>query len=230
LSQSTLGRDHRRDLISALPLLARLDEESRRSLARCALLREVAPGATVFAQGDAADALYVVVSGELRVVVASPGGDEATIALIRPGEACGELGLIDGQPRSASVVASQPAKLLSVRRNDFIDWLRPRPDAALALLETLSIRIRRVNETLADFAFLDLPQRLAKRLVELARAAGPEGLVRVTQSELASMLGVSRESVNKELNALAREGSIELGRGSVRVIDASALGRLEETG
>ena len=228
MPESTHERPDRRELISALPLLARLDDESRRALARCAQVRDVAAGVTVFAQGDAADALYVVTSGELRVVVASATGDEATIAVIRPGEACGELGLIDGQPRSATVIASERSKLLSVRRADFIEWLRPRPDAALALLETLSIRLRRMDETLADFAFLALPQRLAKRLLELANASEGNALIRVTQAELASMLGVSRESVNKELNALAREGWIELGRGSVRVKDVEALERVAE--
>jgi CRP-like cAMP-binding protein len=217
--------DNRDDLIAALPLLARLDEESRRALARSARVRDVAAGATVFAQGDPADGLYVVVSGELRVIVASPSGDEATVALLREGEACGELGLIDGQPRSATVVASQRTKLLAVRREDFIEWLRPRPEAALALLATLSTRLRRMDETLADFAFLDLPQRLAKRLLELANASDDGTLIRVTQADLASMLGVSRESVNKELNALARAGTIELARGSIRVCDAAALAR-----
>jgi CRP-like cAMP-binding protein len=221
--QSQHADESPRDLVAALPLLARLDEESRRALARAARVRDVVAGTTIFAQGDPADALYVVVSGELRVVVASPDGDEATVALIRAGEACGELGLIDGQPRSATVVAAQRSKLLSITRNDFIDWLRPRPDAALALLATLSARLRRMDETLADFAFLELPQRLAKRLLELASQSEDQSVVRVTQADLASMLGVSRESVNKELNALARTGAIELRRGSIRLTDAAAV-------
>jgi CRP/FNR family transcriptional regulator, cyclic AMP receptor protein len=220
---ATRQPDDSRDLIAALPFLARLAEESRRALARSARVRDVAAGTTVFAQGDPADALYVVVSGEFRVVVGSPTGDEATVAVIRAGEACGELGLIDGQPRSATVVAAQRSRLLSITRNDFLEWLRPRPDAALALLTTLTARLRRMDETLADFAFLDLPQRLAKRLLELASQSEDHTRIRVTQAELASMLGVSRESVNKELNALARTNTIELRRGSIRLLDPTAL-------
>jgi CRP/FNR family transcriptional regulator len=118
-----------------------------------------------------------------------------------------------------------------VTRNDFAQWLATRPKAGLALLETLALRVRRTDEALADLAFLDLPRRLAKQLLELARAhpevqsAGQGGgmRLRITQAELAAMLGVSRESVNKQLNALAREGVLQLGRGSVTLLDMKAL-------
>jgi len=115
-----------------------------------------------------------------------------------------------------------------VTRHDFTRWLAERPNAAFALLEALSLRVRRTDEQLADLAFLQLPQRLAKRLVRLtadqSQGGRPAGTkLRITQSELASMLGVSRESVNKQLNKFAQEGWISLGRGSVTVRDPEAL-------
>jgi len=224
-SGTTSASSH--ELIGGLPLLARLAREDVRALASHARRQSVTAGATIFCEGDAADALYVVVAGELRVAMASPAGDEVTVARIGPGEACGELGLLDGRPRSATVAAGPPTELLVVRRDDFIDWLTSRPHAALALLATLSGRIRRVNETIADFAFLDLRRRLAKRLLELAAVAGGR-TVMVTQAELGSMLGVSRESVNKELNALARERAITLGRGAILIEDATALAAIRD--
>lgn len=211
------------DVLSALPLLARLPEADLRALAQHATVQPAATGAILFREGDAGDALYVVAEGELRVVVSSPSGEEVTIARLGPGEACGDLSLIDGRTRSASAVAARPSRLLVVRREDFIEWLRTRPDAALALLATLSLRIRRANEALSDFAFMDVAHRLAKCLLESNAMAGSDGVVRVTQAELASMLGVSRESVNKELNNFARQGWITLGRGSVRIEDEQAL-------
>jgi len=121
-----------------------------------------------------------------------------------------------------------------VSRNDFLQWLSQRPRAALALLETLSLRFRMKDEALVDTGFLNLSQRLAKRLVDLSGAhlggrapskgGGPDGIrLPITQEQLASILGVSRQAVNKELNAFVRDGFVALGRGSVTVKDPLAL-------
>ncbi len=219
-------------LIGDVPLLARLPEAELRALASCGRVQSYPAGATIFREGDPGDALHIVIEGSVRVAVLSPQGGEATVAVLGPGEFLGDLALLDGRPRSANAITSQSTKTLVVTRDDFAQWLSERPRAALALLETLSLRLRRTDETLADLAFLDLPRRLAKRLLELAGAqaalrargpAPPDARIRVTQSELASMLGVSRESVNKQLNQFAREGWIALGRGSVTLRDAEAL-------
>ena len=146
------------------------------------------------------------------------------------GDCVGELALFDGgNPRSATATASEPTRTFIVTRAEFADWLKSRPAAALALLETLSGRLRRTDEALADLCFLDLPQRLAKQLVRLAvqnpGAAGAPAKVHVTQAEIAGLLSVSRESVNKQLNQFVRDGWISLGRGWVRVDDVAALRR-----
>lgn len=223
---------YQEELIRDVPLLARLPEAELRALASRGRVHSYPVGAVIFREGDPGDSLHVVVEGGVRIAVLSPAGEEATVALLGPGECVGDLALLDGRPRSASAIASQPTKTLIVTRDDFTQWLSQRPRAALALLETLSLRVRRTDEALTDLAFLDLPQRLAKRLLDLA-AGHPEvraksqlsaGVrLRITQSELASMLGVSRESVNKQLNLFAREGWIVLGRGSVTLTDTEAL-------
>ncbi len=220
------------DLIRDVPLLARLPEADLRALASRGHVRAYDAGDTIFREGAPGDSLYVVIEGSVRIALHSTEGEEATVAVLGPGEFVGDLALLDGRPRSASAIASQPTKTLIVTRHDFIEWLSGRSSAALALLEALSLRVRRTDEALTDLAFLDLPHRLAKRLLRLATlyqetqapgvAAGKVRL-RVTQSELASMLGVSRESVNKQLNLFAREGWIELGRGSVTLVDSEAL-------
>lgn len=203
-----------------VPLLARLSEADLRALASRGRARSYRAGAVLFREGDPGDALFVVVEGDVRVVVLSAAGGEATVALLGPGEFVGDLALLDGRPRSASAIAHRAAKTLVVTRDDFRRWLSERPKASFALLEALSLRVRRTDEALADLSFLGLPQRLAKRL--LALTTGAERL-RITQAELASMLGVSRESVNKQLNQFAREGWIVLRRGSVAVLDRDAL-------
>ncbi len=224
--------DRQSQLVADLPLLARLSPEDRRALASMGRLRTFGAGAVIFAQGDPGDSLHIVMDGSIRVTVLSPAGDEATLAKLGPGESCGELSLLDGQPRSASAVAAAGTTTLEINRQDFARWLAERPRAAVALLETVSLRVRQTDEALADLAFLDLPHRLAKRLLSLAGSAPPAArrpsaeaavLLRVTQGELASMLGVSRESVNKELNGFAQRGWVVLGRGSVTVTRPAAL-------
>ncbi len=219
-------------LIRGLPLMARLSKEDLGSLASLGQVRSHRAGTYIFHQGDPGDSIYIILEGGLRISRISESGKESILALMGPGEACGELALLDGRPRSASAAATGVTKTLVVGRPDFIRWLSTRPGAALCLLETLSLLVRRKDEALADLAFLELSLRLARQLLDLAARAqdtqaldGRQGVTRihVTQEGLASMLGVSRESVNKELNRLARDCWIELGRGSVTLADPESL-------
>ncbi len=220
--------DQPQDLIRDVPLLARLPEADLGALAASGRVRSHRPGAVIFREGEPGDSLHMVIEGQVRIVVLSTVGEEVTVTYLGPGECVGDLALLDGRPRSASAIAAQATKTLVVTRSDFRRWLNERPQAAFALLETLSLRVRRTDEALADLALLDLPNRLAKRLalLALAQETGASGApvkLRITQAELASMLGVSRESVNKQLNAFARDGLVSLGRGSVTVNDAASL-------
>ncbi len=218
-------------LFRDIPLLARLAGPDLRALASQGRVRRYPAGATIFQEGDRGDSLHVVMEGSVRITVLSAKGEEATVALLGPGEFVGDLALLDGRPRSASAVASEPTKTLIVTRDDFRRWLAERPKAALTLLEVLSLRVRRTDEVLADLTFLDLPRRLAKRLAALAAERPADGRggvkLRITQAELASMLGVSRESVNKQLNDFERRRWVLLGRGSVTVLDEDALRSLK---
>lgn len=214
--------------IKDLPLLARLPDDDLKALAARGRVRRFAAGSTIFNEGDAGDALYVVVEGRVRMSRISGAGGEATLALMGPGDCFGDLALFDGRPRSATATAQTTTRTFVVSRDDFSNWVKERPAASLALLETLSLRIRRTNETVTDLVFLDLPHRLAKHLLTLA-ASMTDGDTRrkprlqITQGELASMLGVSRESVNKQLNQFARDGWITLSRGAVTIDNAEAL-------
>jgi len=209
-------------LLRDIPLLARLSKGDLRAIASRGRLRSYAAEQMIFAEAAPGDSLHIVIEGEVRISVLSPDGVEATVALLGPGEFVGDLALLDGRPRSASAITTGPTRTLVVRRDDFRRWLTERPSAALALLEALSLRVRRTDEALADLSFFALPRRLAKRLLALAADHG-EAQLRITQPQLASMLGVTRESVNKQLNEFARRGWVKLGRGSVSLLDSQAL-------
>ncbi|MCC6388541.1 MAG: Crp/Fnr family transcriptional regulator [Dehalococcoidia bacterium] len=219
------------EVVRDLPLLARLPRDDRQALATRARLRSYPPGTTIFREGEPGDSMHVIVEGRVSVSVSNGAGGEATIASVGPGDCVGELSLLDGRPRSAAAIAATATKTMVVTRESFVDWLAERPPAALALLETLSLRLRRTNEAMSDLIFLDLPHRLAKQIVALAdlqqrlrEGQGANGVrIAVTQGELAAMLGVSRESVNKQLNVFQRDGLIALARGAVILTDEAAL-------
>ncbi len=211
-----------------VPLLARLTSEDVRTLAARGRLRRFKDGDTIVREGEAGESLFVILEGNARIVVSSATGEEATVAHLGPGECIGEFAVLDGLPRSATAVATAPTSAICVTRDDFREWLTERPEAAFALLEEMSLRLRRANQGLADHLFLGLSQRLARRLVALAgthgnQASGDGIRVRITQAELASMLGVTRESVNKELQAFANRGWISTARGAVIIHDLEAL-------
>lgn len=216
------------DHISALPLLARLPTEDVRALASRASLRSYRDGDLIVREGDPGDALHILVSGAVRISVSSSDGEEATVATLGPGDCIGEFAIFDGLPRSASATATMKTQAFVVTRQDFSKWLETRPHAAMALLETMSLRLRRTNQGLTDVMFLDLQHRLAKQLCAMAESlgtAGPDGAVRlrVKQVDLGSMLGVTRESVNKELQNFARRGWLRTSRGGVTLTDIEAL-------
>ncbi len=215
----------------AVPLLAGVAEDDVRALAEAGRARSYRAGETIFAEGDPGDALYTIIRGSVRVTVVSPGGRETTLATLRDGDSVGELALLDGRPRSASAVAALPTTTLVIARDDFRRWLADRPLAAQAILETLSLRLRRTNETVADLTSLDVPQRIAKRLLQLLAeasdgSAAGSPLLRITQAELAAMVGSSREAVNKHLGEFQKAGWVALSRGTVAVEDADALRRV----
>jgi CRP-like cAMP-binding protein len=205
-----------------VPLLEALGREHLEEIARLGRRGEFGAGQIIFQQGDRGEALFIIASGLVRVFTLGDDGSEATIALLSEGESLGELALIDGGLRSASAMALEATSTVTITRDDFRDWLERTPAASLALLETLSARVRRTNQDLTDLVLLDLSERLARRLLALADAANGES-IRMTQAELGVRLGVTREAVNKQLRALERTGALTLGRGSITVRDVDAL-------
>jgi CRP/FNR family transcriptional regulator len=217
--------------LSSLPLLARLPTEDVRALASRARLQTFREGGALVREGEAGDSLHVIVSGAVRISVSSSEGEEATVAALGPGDCIGEFSIFDRLPRSATATATQKTQTFVVTRDDFSTWLQSRPHAAMALLETMSLRLRRTNQGLTDVMFLDLQHRLAKQLCAMAEIIGEadaagEVRLRVKQVDLGSMLGVTRESVNKELQHFQRQGWLRTNRGGVTLMDLGALRRL----
>ncbi|HWP63826.1 MAG TPA: Crp/Fnr family transcriptional regulator [Candidatus Binatia bacterium] len=187
-------------------------------------------GEVIFHLGDPGDALFLVVSGAVKICLPTEEGDEAILATIHPGEAFGELALLDGAPRSASAVAMLPTEVLVLARPHFEALVEGEPAIRWALLRTLAAEIRRLTEQVAELHFLDIPGRLAARLLRLAGEAGarqPDGTIRldgpITQGELAAMIGSTRQTVNRFLGDFVAAGLLRLERDAIVILDERGL-------
>jgi CRP/FNR family cyclic AMP-dependent transcriptional regulator len=187
--------------------------------------RKAKRGTTIFRKGDPGTELIAVLSGSVRISAPAADGREAVLNLIREGEIFGEIALLDGQPRSADAVAVSDCEIMVVDRREFIELVRKQPEFAFKLIETLCARLRRTSEQVEDLMFLDLPMRLAKALLRLADEVegGWPRKVAVTQRELSQLIGMSRESTNKQLRHWAQTGLIKVARGHIVVPRPDAL-------
>ncbi|MFI5271654.1 MAG: Crp/Fnr family transcriptional regulator [Ktedonobacterales bacterium] len=184
-------------------LFAGLDAEGLRELAIAIRRRVFRAGEVIFHRDDPGQVLYVIRSGRVKIFLTTPDGQEIVLALLGPSDYFGELALLDGQPRSASAIASEATDTFALQRSDFIRAVERHPRIAIQVMNVLARRLRQTDAMVEDLLFLDVHGRVAKKLLELASTNGvatPEGIrieMRLTQGELAAMVGASRESVNK---------------------------------
>jgi len=210
-------------------LFAHVEADGLRVLAEAMVQRRFRRNEVIFHQGDPGDSLHIVTTGAVKIVLPSPEGEEAIIATLRPGDFFGELALLDGAPHSATATAVEPVETLSLGRIPFQRLLEE--DRALrgALLSGLAAELRRLTGQVEELHFLDLAGRLAMRLVRLSRDRDPaaRGEVRLdwpyTQSDLASMIGGTRQSVNKLLSRLVDDGLVLIEHETLVIHDLDAL-------
>lgn len=187
-------------------------------------------GAVVFMRGDPGDSLYGVVTGKVRISSSAPNGKEVFLNVMEPGDAFGEIALLDGQARTATATTLAPSELIVIRREQFQALLEREPRLAVHLIELLCKRVRWTAQQMEDSTLLGAPARLAKRLLSLASVHGrasPAGIkLTLSQENLARFLGLSRQIVNKHLQTWKRKHWVALGRGSVTVVNEGALRKL----
>lgn len=217
-------------------LLKSLAPEDLERLSQLASTRTYRTNEAVFLKGDPGTSMMAVLSGRIRICSYSADGREVVLNVISPGEIFGEIALIDGGERTADAFAMEATELLVLSRRDFLPFLERNPKVCVTLLEVMCKRLRWTSAQVEDFFFLDLRSRLAKRLVHLSEHHGQrtaEGIhigVRISQHLLASMIGTSREAVNKQLRSWEEEGLIDVKRGSITVLNRDELERIVESG
>lgn len=216
-------------------LFARVSPEALAACAAGLRVRRYRRGETIFHQGDPGDSLYIIEAGSVKIVLPSPEGDEgAIIATLGRGDFFGELALVDGAPHSATAVASEPVSALILQQAVFDDLLETQPGLRRALMASLVAELRRLTNHVEDLHFLDLPGRLANRIVRLARETRPGETRdvrlewRFTQSELAAMIGGTRQTVNRLLADLTSQGLLRTEGDELVIPDVDALARAAE--
>lgn len=226
---TALSDDAKRELLARSILFNQLPAEDLDQLARYAKNRTVAPREVIFHKAEPGNQLCAILSGQVKLTTVSSEGKEMVLGMLGRGEFFGEISLLDGEARTATVTAMVPTELLVIERRDFIPFLERNPKVAIRLLGTLALRLRLTNELFEDTLFRNLSTRLAKRLLLLADSHGEadNGGTRITlklsQTELGNMVGTSRESVNKQLRAWEEEGLIACKKGYITLLTPHIL-------
>ncbi|HUQ73909.1 MAG TPA: cyclic nucleotide-binding domain-containing protein [Burkholderiales bacterium] len=206
-------------VLKAVPLFASFPEEQLRLLTTMVSRRSAARGTTIMAGGDATDSLYIVLSGRLKVMMSDSDGKEVILTLLGPGEFFGEMGLIDDEPRSASVVAIEACELLSIAKRDFKKCLSDSFEMTMQVMRSLVRRLREADRKIGSLALLDVYGRVARLLLDMAENVNGEKIVtkRLPKQDIAKMIGASREMVSRVMKDLQTGGYIEV-RGSTIVL------------
>lgn len=225
-----------RDKLSLLrnhPLFSDLPSTVIEHLGSYMKTRRISRGATIFAKGDPGTGLMGVLTGQVKVSVASADGRDIVLNIFHEGEIFGEIALLDGQPRTADATAMSNCELIVIERRDFVPFLSDHPDVTIKFIEILCSRLRRTSEQVQDVTFLNLPARLAKTLLLLTadtEASTPRRKVAITQREISQIIGRSRESTNKQLRDWAKRGWVRLERGGVSVLAPDRLAAVAAEG
>jgi CRP-like cAMP-binding protein len=215
------------------PIFCDLDPAALDQLCRYARLSTLKRGATIFSKGDPGISLYAVISGTVKMSVSSPDGRSAIFNLIGAGDTFGEVALLDGLARTADATANTNCEVFVIDRRDFLPFVRSQPALAMKFIELLCARLRWTSDQVEQVILQDLPGRLASaliRLTEKRQLAPGDRTIAITQQEISEMVGMTRESINKQLRVWATRNWVRLEHGAIVVLDAEALQVLAEAG
>ena len=210
--------------LQAIPLFAHLTDEELARMGELTRQRKHPKGSVILFEDDPGDALYVVIEGQVKVVLIGEDGREVILATLADGDFFGEMSLIDDEPRSAHVIAMETSNLLVLRRDDFQRCLEDNPRIALGLLRALTKRLRLADSKIGGLVLLDVTGRVARLLLEMADEN--DGVVisrKVTHHQIAQMIGSSRETVSRTMRTLADENLIEVAGKTITVRDREAM-------
>jgi CRP/FNR family transcriptional regulator len=221
-----MSRDRHRELLRGTPYFARLDDAALDEVVSVAIARRYGPGERIFTEnrGEGAASLHIVESGSVRVFKISSEGREQVLRLMSPGDAFSDVPAFDGGPYPASADAQEPSTVLAIPRQALLDLMEAYPAIAIGALHNVAERLRHMTTLVEDLSLRRVMSRIARLLLEDERAA------RLTQSQIASMVGTAREMVNRSLHTMEDRGVIAIKGSSIEIVDAGQLAEIVEKG
>lgn len=214
-------------ILQKVPLFQSLPEAEVAPFGELMRERSYPKGSVILFEDDPGDALYVVASGQVKVVLIGEDGREVILSVLGEGTFFGEMALLDDEPRSAHVIAMEDSVVLALRREDFRARLRTSPEVAIALLRELSRRLRRADDQIGSLVLLDVNGRVAELLVRLATDEGGDKITRkLTHATIAQMIGSSRETVSRTMRELQDRGLVAVTRQDITLTDRPGLAAL----
>jgi CRP/FNR family cyclic AMP-dependent transcriptional regulator len=215
------------------PIFCDLDPEALDQLCRYAKQATLKRGSAIFSKGDPGNSLIAVISGTVKISISSADGRSAILNLIGPGEIFGEVALLDGLARTADATANTNCEIFVIDRREFLPFVRSQPALAMKFIELLCARLRWTSDQVEQVILQNLPGRLASALIRLTEKhkLAPGGrTIAVTQQEISEMVGMTRESINKQLRAWATHKWVRLEHGAIVVLNAEPLQALAGAG
>jgi CRP/FNR family transcriptional regulator/CRP/FNR family cyclic AMP-dependent transcriptional regulator len=194
------------DLLKEIELFSELNENELNEVAATAQVKHLEADHAIFHEGDTSDAIYITITGRVKIVTTSSDGKEFILTVLGAGQVFGEMGLLETAPRSASVITVTDVELLVIKREEFEHLLSSSPGISRKLMTILSRRLRRANSKMESLAYMDVAGRLARYLLDMALDHGQRlgnGWVvvrRPTHSDIAHSIGTSRETVSRLIN------------------------------
>jgi CRP-like cAMP-binding protein len=223
MTSSNPERDTHAAALRGVPFLRELDRQSLMELAAASRVVNVGKGEDIFAEGDPCRGMFLLLSGSVKIYRAASSGREQIIAVESVGAVIAELPLLDGQAYPASCAAIEESRLLLVPRAAFEEILRRRPELALGVLRVLGERLRHLVALVDELSLLEVPQRLAKYLLETSEKRGSDFTLSLSNQEIASRLGTVRELVSRNLHRFEQQGAIAIDGRRIRILDEQAL-------
>jgi len=205
------------DALRTLPIFESLVIERLVPIARVAVARKMPRGTTILRAGDRTDYVYLILSGNLKVLVSDEEGREVILSNLGPGEFFGEMGVLDDNPRSATVLAVSACELVVIAKADFKSCLAENFDVSLYIMRNLVKRLRTADRQIESLALMDVYGRVARLLLEMAEDEGGVKVVKrkISKQDIAKMIGASREMVSRVMKDLTQQGLIEEGNGRI---------------
>ena len=218
-------------ILRKVPLFQSLSDADLEHLSLSLRIQRLKKKQVLFRKGDEGTALYIIKKGKIKIVLSSKAGEEVIPAILSEGDFFGEMSLLDQKPRSADAVTMEESEVFVLNRTDFFSFLQKNENAIKCVLSCLSERLRKTDDLLEDASFLTVAGKLAKKLIELGKEFGMENKnainigIKLTQQDIAELIGTTRESINKEMKVLRDKGLISTEGGCIQIIDLDRLKR-----